>query len=150
MLITICSFSALSFIRASAHCEIHPHLCPPKYMFMYACTAMIWGGVDATQQCILSSNYPSIHPSMPAAILSSFKSTVNLCSAFMLTSKMDTHMQMYITFWSTHTLSLCLTLSPLPLMSCYPACSTLAQRGLSPARQPITGQWGGPRPRQPA
>ena len=44
---------------------------------------------------------------MPTAILSSVKSTVNLCFPFMLTSKMDTHthMQMHNPshFWAKHT-----------------------------------------------
>lgn len=49
-----------------------------------------------------------------------------------------------------HTHPLCLTLSHLPLMSCYPACLALAPCSLDPVWQPITGQWGGPRSRQPA
>lgn len=120
---------------------------------VYMSRGLRWFNVVLTLLCISPYFHPSIHSSTPLAILSSVKSYVNLQFPFMLTSKMGTHMQMHNpSHFSqhTHTHTRRLTLSHLPLMSCYPACWTLAPCGLNPVWQPITWQWGGPWPRQPA
>lgn len=142
---------------------MYSHVCPSVYWLLltksYSCVrqgACVRNCEDAddlrvvlTQRCL--SILSSIHPSMLAAILSSVKSNVNLCFPFMFTSKMDgrTHTLRHILI-NTHAQTHSLTLSHLPLMSCYPACWELAPCSLNPVRQPITGQWGGRWPHRPA
>lgn len=130
---------------------MHSHVRPSVYWLLltksYSCVrqgACVRNCEDADdlrvvlmQRCVFLYFHQSIHPCLQ---LFFHLSNPMLISAFLLCSHQrwtDIH---------THTL----TLSHLPLMSCYPACWTFAPCSLNPVRQPITGQWGGPWPHRPA